>query len=180
MAISVASPPRIRGLGRPLTVVVKAALALEQRVPGEIAIVLAGDAELRELNRRWRRIDRATDVLSFGYEDGPVARRVSGDLVISMARCDEQARRYRVSRGRELARLVVHGTLHLAGLDHDRVAERRHMRAQEERAMRALRPEIKALDAALSSGAAVDARAHIGDSRRRRAPVRSRSAATPS
>src|SRR5205823_1550300 len=136
------------------------ALELEGCTAGEIAVVLTGDAEVRALNRRWRGLDRATDVLSFGYDgqDGAAgprrggravdpseaaaqARRaraaqrqrrrvrpVDGDIVISLDRTVDQAQRFRVTPGRELARLVIHGTLHLAGLDHDAPAPRRHMR----------------------------------------------------
>jgi len=123
--------------------IVRDTLALEGRRPGELAIVLSADAGLRELNRRWRGIDRATDVLSFGYEDDAAlaaATRVSGDLVISMDRVAEQARRFRVSAGDELARLAIHGVLHLAGFDHQDTAERARMRAREEAAMRRTRP----------------------------------------
>ena len=127
--------------------VIRATLEQEGARLGEIGLVLTGDAELRELNRRWRGIDRATDVLSFPY--GPKdASRVSGDLVISIDRALAQARRYRVRFGRELARLVIHGTLHLAGHDHHRPTERRRMRRAEAQAMRASRDSIQALDAA--------------------------------
>lgn len=136
----------------PLAVIVRAALATEDLRPGDITIRLTGDAELRELNRRWRGIDRATDVLSFSYDgDGrPQGPRVSGDIVISLDRMEEQARRFRVTRGAELARLVIHGTLHLAGLDHHRAAERRVMRAREEALLKAARSTIAALDRALA------------------------------
>lgn len=149
MPISVASSPRApSAFAAPLRAIVRAALALEQRVPGEIAIVLRDDHYLRVLNRRWRRIDRATDVLSFPYHDEG-ARRIDGDLVISLDRMEAQARRYRVSRGRELARLVIHGALHLAGLDHHEAAERRYMRAREEQSMRGSRAAIQRLEKAL-------------------------------
>jgi probable rRNA maturation factor len=107
---------------------IRGTLALEGLRAGEIGLRLSDDAELRALNRQWRGIDRATDVLSFPYSDG-ADDRVSGDLVISVQRAVEQARRYRVSFGRELARLVIHGTLHLAGHDHHLAGERAHMRA---------------------------------------------------
>lgn len=164
MPISVASPRSAARLAPPLKALVRGALALENARPGEIAIVLAGDAELRELNRRWRGIDRATDVLSFGYDEpapGAPKRRagrdsaaagpatVSGDLVVSLDRVRVQAKRYRVTQGRELARLVVHGALHLAGLDHHRAKEREHMRARERRALRGVSRHVSALDAAL-------------------------------
>jgi probable rRNA maturation factor len=154
MPISVASPARFKGLGTALSAVVRSTLAGEGRRPGDIAIVLAGDPELRALNRRWRGIDRATDVLSFPYadEDG----RIDGDLVISLDRLAAQAKRYRVTRAQELTRLIVHGALHLAGLDHHRVAERRHMRARERVALRACAARVPAVERALrkSIGAA--------------------------
>jgi probable rRNA maturation factor len=171
MPISVASPRNGARLAPPLRALVRGALALERARPGEIAIVLAGDEQLRELNRRWRGIDRATDVLSFGYDETapaaavrgrtrqraaapPRARdtgaaAVSGDLVISLDRVRVQAKRYRVTPGRELARLAVHGALHLAGLDHHRAAERDHMRHQERRALRGVSAHVSTLDAAL-------------------------------
>ena len=95
-------------------------------------------------SRRWRRIDRATDVLSFPYADE--RGRIDGDLVISLDRLAAQAKRYRVSEANELTRLVVHGALHLAGLDHHRESERRHMRAREREAMRACAPGGAALE----------------------------------
>jgi len=154
MPISVASPPRLRGVAVPLKALVRATLDRERRAIGEIAIRLTDDAELRALNRRWRGIDRATDVISFAYEeDAPDAatRPAAGDLVISLDRVRVQARRYRVSAGAELARLVIHGTLHLAGHDHARAGERRTMRARENAALRASRATAAALTKALAA-----------------------------
>lgn len=158
MPISVAGPRSPRGVSSPLAALVRGTLALEGRRAGEIAIVLTGDVELRALNRRWRDLDRATDVLSFGDDaDGAPTRTTSGsrpvhgDLAISMDRVREQARRFRVPRERELARLVVHGVLHLAGLDHHTAVERRQMRAREERALRSGRKPIAALRRALEA-----------------------------
>ena len=165
VVVTLQAPRGLSRLGPLLQRVVRAVLAAEGRPVGEIGIVLTDDAELRALNRRWRRIDRATDVLSFVYSDvvpeagrsvagrGGAARggEVSGDLVISLERVVAQARRYRVTRGRELARLLVHGALHLVGLDHQRAAERRNMRRKEDRALRAAAAEVKALDRALAS-----------------------------
>jgi probable rRNA maturation factor len=148
MAITLRAPRGFARLAPALRALVRTVLAGEGRRVGEIGIVLAADPDLRALNRRWRGIDRATDVLSFGYEDRPV--RVSGDLVISMDRVRAQARRYRVSRGRELARLTVHGALHLAGLDHERPAAGRAMRLRENRALAAGAAAVRDLDRLLT------------------------------
>ena len=147
MPISVRKPRSFPAVTAPLRALITATLALEQRRPGEISVLLTDDAMLRDMNRRWRGIDRATDVLSFGEE--PEGRATHGDLVISLDRLRAQAKRYRVTAGRELARLVVHGTLHLAGHDHHRVTERAVMRTRERRVLAAAAHDVKRLDAAL-------------------------------
>jgi probable rRNA maturation factor len=152
MPISAKSPLSLPGVTAPLAALVRAALALEGRRPGELGIVLTGDAPVRELNRRWRGLDRATDVLSFGYDDPP-GRFVNGDLIVSMDRVAEQARRFRVTRGRELARLVIHGALHLTGLDHRTPSQRARMRAREARLLRAGAAQVQALERALDRSA---------------------------
>ncbi len=148
MPVSVVSPRGLTGVAAPLRATVLAALALEGRRAGEVAVVLADDAKLRELNRQWRDLDRTTDVLSFGYDEGG-DDEVDGDIVVSLERVREQAKRFRVTPGRELARVVVHGALHLAGLDHQGSAERRRMRLREDRVLRAARETIAELDEAL-------------------------------
>ncbi len=148
MPISAKRPPDPPGVTAPLAALVRAALAGEDRRPGELGIVLTGDAPVRELNRRWRGLDRATDVLSFGYDETP-GPLVNGDLIVSMDRVAEQARRFRVTRGRELARLIVHGALHLAGLDHKTAAQRRVMRVREARLLKAGAAHVRALERVL-------------------------------
>ncbi len=164
MPISVEKPRSLPAVAAPLRAVIIATLALEHRLAGEICVLLTDDAALRDLNRRWRGIDRATDVLSFGDDAKRAVRgtresraggasrgtRVSGNLAISLDRVRIQARRYRTSPGRELARLVVHGTLHLAGHDHHRESERRVMRSRERLALQAGRLPIGRLERALS------------------------------
>ena len=147
MPVTVVGPRGSSRLARPLGALVRAAVIGAGGWVGTIEITLTDDAALRALNQSWRGIDRATDVLSFHYHEG--GQPVTGDLVISIDRWHEQARRFRTTHGRELARLVVHGALHLAGLDHHRVAERRQMRAQEDRVLRSEADAIRQLDRAL-------------------------------
>lgn len=152
MPIAVTAPAPWKKTAPGLRALVTLALKLESRRVGEIAVVLADDAALRELNRGWRGIDRATDVISFAYDEyeaDAATRPVTGDLVISMDRVREQAVRYGVSEGAELARLAIHGALHLGGHDHEHAAEREVMRASEEAAMKAARALIRKLEVAL-------------------------------
>jgi probable rRNA maturation factor len=104
-----------------------------------LGLVLAGDRLVRRLNREWRGKDRSTDVLSFPAGDPPPlppgADESSclhlGEIVISVPRCREQAAEQGVDPGVELARLVIHGVLHLLGYDHEEAGERARMQARE-------------------------------------------------
>jgi probable rRNA maturation factor len=80
----------------------------------EVSVLLTDDAGIKELNNLYRNIDRPTDVLSFPMKDPYML----GDIVISVERAGEQAARYGVHFDEELARLLVHGTLHLLGCEH--------------------------------------------------------------
>jgi len=95
------------------------------RLPGghpTVAVRLAGDDELRRLNRDFAGEDHATDVLSFSGEGEHL-----GDVAISWPATVRQAARYRHDEKTELALLAVHGLLHLLGWDHETAAERKEM-----------------------------------------------------
>lgn len=101
----------------------------------ELSILLCDDETIRQLNRRFRKQNRATDVLAFpmGESGAPVPRssprEVLGDVVISVPTATRQARR----RGRpivsEVTFLLAHGLLHLLGYDHQTRDEERRMMA---------------------------------------------------
>ena len=153
MPVAVTALPSQSSLVAPLRALVALVVKAERRKLGEVAVVLTDDAALRILNREWRGIDRATDVISFAYdEDEPDAHKlpIHGDLVVSMDRVIEQAERFRVSEGAELARLVIHGTLHLCGYDHMEVRERTEMRAHEDRILVKAGAVVKKLEKAFA------------------------------
>lgn len=82
---------------------------------GEVTVLVSGDADLRRLNRRFRRKDKETDVLSFpSGMDG-----CGGDIAISAEVAARSARRLGHSLPAEIKILVLHGVLHLAGFDHE-------------------------------------------------------------
>ena len=114
----------------------------------DLSVLLCSDAVIRDLNARYRGKDKATDVLSFSQAEGPrVARtgrrRIAGDLVISVetlrrnAAADGTTGNRRADEEGELKRLVVHGILHLAGMDHG-PGRGRSMRDRERRLLAAL------------------------------------------
>jgi|SRR5579862_685576 len=122
------------------------------RARGELSLALVTDAAMRRLNRRFRRIDQATDVLSFpaAPEAKPIggARRVVGrdkssrliepaslgEIVIAVGVARRQASAYGHSLSAELKVLALHGLLHLLGYDHE--TDQGQMRRVEERLRR--------------------------------------------
>ncbi|MGI6344430.1 MAG: rRNA maturation RNase YbeY [Bacillota bacterium] len=110
----------------------------------EVSVALVDDAAIRVLNRDYRGIDQPTDVLSFAQQEGEElidssSVLVLGDIVISLERAEAQAAEYGHSLNRELAFLLVHGLLHLAGYDHDDEFSG-EMRARQDEIMQALDP----------------------------------------
>ena len=96
----------------------------------EISILFCGDDEIKRLNREYRGIDKATDVLSFPLldeEDDGVSPAVLGDIAISVPRAQLQAEEYGHSFERELGFLTCHGLLHLLGFDHMTPEEEKEM-----------------------------------------------------
>ena len=88
-----------------------------------VGITFVLDAEMRALNRHWRRKDKTTDVLSFSAFEGEFVigdDSFLGDLVISVETAVKQAREQGHGVDVEIAVLVCHGIVHLAGLDHER------------------------------------------------------------
>ncbi len=102
----------------------------------ELSILLCGDAFIRGLNRRYRGLDAPTDVLSFAQGSrvpgAPVPKnRLAGDIVISLDTLARNAEREGESREKELKRLLIHGMLHLQGLDHPEEGDSEMLRRQE-------------------------------------------------
>ena len=144
------------GLGHPesLRLIRRAAsMALEAEgiaVPCVISVLLSDDEGIRAVNREFRGIDRATDVLSFpmnelvpGAFDPACCERdpesgalLLGDMMISVPRCEAQGAEFGHGYARELMYLTVHSVLHLLGYDHvDEGPMKRQMRAREKAIM---------------------------------------------
>ena len=109
----------------------------------EVSVKMVDNAQIRELNRIHRDMDRETDVLSFPLGvDGvydvnlDTGEAQLGDIVISIEKAIEQAERYGHSLQREVGYLTVHSMLHLLGYDHENGGlELLHMREKEEQAL---------------------------------------------
>jgi probable rRNA maturation factor len=89
----------------------------------DLSVLFCNDACIRSLNARYRQRDEATDVLSFFLGEtirgeGGEVRFLPGDIVISLETLRENARAFESSEDEELRRLLIHGILHLDGMDH--------------------------------------------------------------
>jgi probable rRNA maturation factor len=104
---------------------------------GQVNVLLTTDAAIRDLNRRFRGKDKATDVLSFPaapLQSAKPAERVAGDIAISVetARCQATEQGHALTC--ELKVLILHGVLHLAGYDHESDTGRMQRRERDLRA----------------------------------------------
>lgn len=85
---------------------------------GEVDVLLTGDSEIKTLNRQFRRKNKATDVLSFPAPE-EIFQQHAGDLAISLDTAARQAASFGHSLADEIRVLMLHGLLHLAGMDHE-------------------------------------------------------------
>jgi probable rRNA maturation factor len=134
------APPAMR---RQLAARLREALRMLGRSRSQVSVLLTGDDEIRALNRHYRKLDRATDVLSFHQLDLGGAADPAGDGVFlgDVAISVETARRRAGGRRLpgELARLAIHGLCHLFGHDHHRPSPAREMLRLEQKLLRASR-----------------------------------------
>lgn len=122
--------------------------------PLGVHVVLTDDEDIHQINREYRGIDRATDVLSFPSVNYPADKTAKdcekrlraeydpemkacmlGDIIISWEHAVQQAEEYGHSVNRELCYLFAHGLFHLMGYDHMEPDEQKEMRAMEEKAL---------------------------------------------
>ena len=109
--------------------------------PCEINVLVTDDEGIRAINNAYRKIDKATDVLSFPIDemDYDTNRRYLGDMVLSLERAEAQGEEYGGGFKHEAQYLTVHSVLHLLGYDHlDEGEEKAKMRAREKAIMKEL------------------------------------------
>lgn len=122
------------------------------KVPYEVSVIFIDNEKIREINNETRKVDKATDVLSFPmleYPEGKVYKEVYisyefddsffddgnlvlGDMALSLEKCEEQSKEFNHSFIRECAYLTVHSILHLLGYDHMEDKDKDRMRKREE------------------------------------------------
>lgn len=122
--------PRYRLARKPVEQYVRSVMKSERRTKADVSVVFIDSRHCRNLNRQYLHHDYSTDVISFPLPD---VSRLEGEVYVNLDRARQQARSYRVSFSNEVARLVIHGALHLAGYEDEGRAARRKMRHRENR-----------------------------------------------
>lgn len=108
----------VRGYAKVARHIILKALKSIKGVQGkDVAVIFAKEQEMRKLNRTYRNKDKVSNVLTFD----------EGDIVICLAEAKREAKKYGWTLNYEIARLALHGFLHLQGYDHEKVGETRKM-----------------------------------------------------
>lgn len=111
---------------------VKAVAATYQKKVGEIGYLFCSDERILEVNRQFLQHDYYTDIITFDYCQG---NRIAGDLVISLDTVRTNAEQFGAEYETELNRVIIHGILHLCGINDKGPGEREIMEAEENKAL---------------------------------------------
>lgn len=117
---------------RDTSVWVKAVAASYGKKVGEIAYIFVDDEEILRVNREYLQHDYYTDIITFDYTEGDT---ISGDLFISLDTVRTNAEQFDKPYDEELHRVIIHGILHLCGINDKGPGEREIMEAAEDKAL---------------------------------------------
>jgi len=116
-------------------------LAFEKFKKGEVSIAFVSQLRIRELNKRYRKKNRTTDVLAFEGSDRKNNHKKDkflGEVIISLSDVEKNSRKFKNSFKSELARILIHGILHLFGYDHVKNGEEAKMFKIQEKILKSL------------------------------------------
>ncbi len=111
---------------------IKAVAAAHGRKVGEVGYLFVNDEKILEVNREYLNHDFYTDVITFDYDEGD---RINGDIVISLDTVRSNAELFGKDYDEELHRVIIHGILHLCGINDKGPGEREQMEAAENEAL---------------------------------------------
>lgn len=124
------SMPKIRK--RATTAWIKAVAASYGKKTGEIGYLFVDDTKILEVNREYLGHDYYTDIITFDYSEGDT---LNGDLIISLDTVRTNAQKFRKDYDEELHRVIIHGILHLCGINDKGPGEREMMEEAENHAL---------------------------------------------
>lgn len=117
---------------REITQWIKTVAAVYEKKIGDIAYIFCSDEKILEINREYLQHDYYTDIITFDYSEG---NKISGDLFISLDTVKSNAETFHTKYSEELHRTIIHGILHLCGINDKGPGEREIMEAEENKAL---------------------------------------------
>ena len=114
---------------------VERVVLMYHKFPGDIQYVFCDDTFLAEMNQQYLQHDTLTDIITFNYNSG---HYISGDIFISIDRIKENAATYKTTIEDELHRVMIHGILHLCGLNDKTAKDKKLMQEKENEALEIL------------------------------------------
>ncbi len=103
-----------------------------ERKVGDISYIFCSDEKILEINNQYLQHDYYTDIITFDYSDGDI---ISGDIFISLDTVKSNAEEFETNYIDELHRIIIHGVLHLCGINDKAPGEREHMTECENNAL---------------------------------------------
>lgn len=122
---------------------IKKVASYHQKKTGDIAYIFCSDEKILEINNQYLQHDYYTDIITFDYTENDL---ISGDIFISIDTVRSNAEKYSVPYMHELYRVLIHGILHLSGIDDLSEEDERQMRKEEEKALRILFDEMDEIE----------------------------------
>lgn len=110
--------------GKIIKDIIKKIILKEKKIPGDLFFIITGNRRILEINREFLKHNYFTDVISFSEHNGNV---INGEIYISIDTVRENANNYKVSLKEEIARVIIHGTLHACGYNDDSVKRKNKM-----------------------------------------------------
>jgi len=117
---------------RETTAWIKSVASTYQKKIGEIAYIFCSDEKILEVNREYLQHDYYTDIITFDYSEENI---ISGDLFISLDTVKTNSQKYKTDYSEELHRTIIHGILHLCGINDKGPGEREMMEKAENKAL---------------------------------------------
>ena len=117
---------------RPTTAWIRAVAATYGKKVGDVNYIFCNDERILEVNREYLQHDYYTDIITFDYTEGDT---ISGDLFISLDTVKSNSEQFATEYDEELHRTIIHGILHLCGINDKGPGEREIMEAAENRAL---------------------------------------------
>ena len=137
--IKIEIDPSLEGLNNSDSVkILTHTLHSEKIESGDISIIFGNKKLLRDLKKEFFQIDKATDVIAFRLNDYK-EKRIEGEIYICLPVAEENAELYEEPFEKEIARLIIHGGLHLIGYDDSTRSEKKEMRKLEDKYLKELK-----------------------------------------